>query len=263
MPQRRNLERYPCLGRYHRLQLHARGAPGPRRRPRRRLGVPARLGVPERSVCRSARCAGGLPPRCAARGGRRRGRRATPDRLFKRFFAPGSALYAALVGVAFARTVGLGKQLWYKTPEQGLPALARARPLKALREPHTGRFCPDGARSWQDPLALSLPVTPTQVSRQRSPGLGSRRSPRRRPLFVRHFSGCVQLYSKTNSRVLYFPSRNREIFSELQYLSLANFLLSTTNFAFRLSSQCPLSLYVRSLRPNRSKFLVVSGTDPH
>ena len=44
-----------------------------------------RLGVPERSVCRSARCAGGLPPRCAARGGRRRGRRATPDRLFDAF----------------------------------------------------------------------------------------------------------------------------------------------------------------------------------
>ena len=126
-------------------------------------------------------------PRCAARGGRRRGRRATPDRLFKRFFAPGSALYAALVGVAFARTVGLGKQLWYKTPEQGLPALARARPLKALREPHTGRFCPDGARSLQDPLALSLPVAPTQVSRPRSPGLGSGRSPRSRPLSVLEF----------------------------------------------------------------------------
>ena len=176
-------------------------APGPRRR----------LGVPEHSVCRSARCAGGLPPRCAARGGRRRGRRATPDRLFKRFFAPGSALYAALVGVAFARTVGLGKQLWYKTPEQGLPALARARPLKALREPHTGRFCPDGARSLQDPLALSLPVAPTQVSRPRSPGLGRGRSPRSRALFVRHFRVVVNCTQRTNSRVLYFPSRNREI----------------------------------------------------
>ena len=155
-----------------------------------------RLGVPERSVCRSARCAGGLPPRCAARGGRRRGRRATPDRLFKRFFAPGSALYAALVGVAFARTVGLGKQLWYKTPEQGLPALARARPLKALREPHTGRFCPDGARSLQDPLALSLPVAPTQVSRPRSPGLGSGRSPRSRPLSVLEFQVVCECTQK-------------------------------------------------------------------
>ena len=132
-------------------------------------------------------CLASSAPRCAARGGRRRGRRATPDRLFKRFFAPGSALYAALVGVAFARTVGLGKQLWYKTPEQGLPALARARPLKALREPHTGRFCPDGARSWQDPLALSLTVALAQVSRPRLPGGGSGRSPRSRPLSVPHF----------------------------------------------------------------------------
>ena len=132
-------------------------------------------------------CLASSAPRCAARGGRRRGRRATPDRLFKRFFAPGGALYAALVGVAFARTVGLGKQLWYKTPEQGLPALARTRPLKALREPHTGRFCPDGARSLQDPLALSLTVAPTQVSRPRSPGVGSGRSPRHRPVFVPHF----------------------------------------------------------------------------
>lgn len=64
-------------------------ASGPRRR----------LGVPECSVCRSARCAGGLPPRCAARGGRRRGRRATPDRLFKPVLCPGfSALSSACRG---------------------------------------------------------------------------------------------------------------------------------------------------------------------
>ena len=160
-------------------------ASGPRRR----------LGVPECSVCRSARCARGLPrlaspclassaPRCAARGGRRRGRRATPDRLFKPVLCPGFGPLSSACRVAFARTVGLGKQLWYKTPEQGLPALARARPLKALREPHTGRFCPDGARSSQDPLALSLTVALAQVSRPRLPGKGGGRSPRDRPLSV-------------------------------------------------------------------------------
>jgi len=164
-------------------------ASGPRRR----------LGVPECSVCRSARCAGGLPPRCAARGGRRRGRRATPDRLFKPVLCPGFGALSSACRVAFARTVGLGKQLWYKTPEQGLPALARARPLKALREPHTGRFCPDGARSWQDPLALSLTVALAQVSRPRLPGKGGGRSPRSRPLSVPHFQVVCECTENRNN----------------------------------------------------------------
>jgi hypothetical protein len=101
--------------------------------------------------------------------------------------------------------------------------LARTSPVRAPRELHTGRFCPDGARSWQDPLALSLTVALAQSSRPRSPGEGSGRSPRGRPLSVLEFQVVCEC---TGNQILQYLKTSQSEpgnLSELQYLSLANF----------------------------------------